>query len=268
MTHDTHTHTQTNKQNNYTQVIALAKSFPLRWPAALNTLFEIQGAVSTLGDHIVNVDCVSATASGAELFYSKQVMYAHGLRRGTPFFAKREQKRTKTPKDKFVVTVTAIIFLMYPTLCNQAFSLFSCKWVGNKQYLQADLEEPCYEGRHLSLALALGGPQLLVYVIGLPTLVLFFLRRNRAHESTNGSSTEPGADDTIADEANNANKNVGVFDGYETSEAQPGQGLFGNPVVMTRWGLFFKGCVSGLLFFILISFADSFFLNEASHPVN
>ena len=102
--------------------------------------------------------------------------YAHGLRRGTPFFAKREQKSTKTPKDKFVVTVTAIIFLMYPTLFNQAFSLFSCKWVGNKQYLQADLEEPCYEGRHLSLALALGGPQLLVYVIGLPMLVLFFLR--------------------------------------------------------------------------------------------
>ena len=195
--------------------------------------------------------------------------YAHGLRRGTPFFARREQNSTKTPKDKFVVTVTAIIFLMYPTLCNQAFSLFSCKWVGNKQYLQADLEEPCYEGRHLSLALALGGPQLLVYVIGLPTLVLFFLRRNRAHESTNGSSTEPGADDTIADEANNANKNVGVFDGYETSEAQPGQGLFGNPVVMTRWGLFFKGCVSRLLFFILISFAYSFFLiNEVSHPVN
>ena len=134
MTHIPYAHT--NKQNNYTQVIALAKSFPLRWPAALNTLFEIQGAVSTLGDHIVNVDCVSATASGAELFYSKQVMYAltpiltglagflfwyaHGLRRGTPFFAKREQNSTKTPKDKFVVTVTAIIFLMYPTLCNQA----------------------------------------------------------------------------------------------------------------------------------------------------
>ena len=149
--------------------------------------------------------------------------YAHGLRRGTPFFAKREQNSTKTPKDKFVVTVTAIIFLMYPTLCNQAFSLFSCKWVGNKQYLQADLEEPCYEGRHLSLALALGGSQLLVYVIGLPTLVLLFLRRNRAHESTNGSSTEPGADDTIADEAN-ANKNVGVFDGLrdQRGTARPG----------------------------------------------
>ncbi len=95
----------------------------------------------------------------------------------------------------------------------------------------------------MSLALALGGPQLLVYVIGLPTLVLFFLRRNRARESTDGS-TEPGAAaGTTADEAN-ANNTVGVFDGYEASEARHGQGLFGNPVVMTRWGLFFKGYVS------------------------
>ena len=99
-----------------------------------------------------------------------------------------------------------------------------------------------FEGRHLSLALALGGPQLLVYVIGLPTLVLFFLRRNRARESTDGS-TEPGVAGTTADEAN-ANNTVGVFDGYEASEARHGQGLFGNPVVMTRWGLFFKGYVS------------------------
>ena len=33
---------------SYLQVIALAQSFPLRWPTALRTLFEIQGAVSTL----------------------------------------------------------------------------------------------------------------------------------------------------------------------------------------------------------------------------
>ena len=85
---------------NYLQVIALARSFPLRWNGVLRSLFEIQGAVSTLGDHIVNVDCVSASKSAAELFYGKQVMYActplitgclsfivwfvYGLFRGTP----------------------------------------------------------------------------------------------------------------------------------------------------------------------------------------
>ena len=60
---------------NYLQVIALAKSFPLSWNDVLRTLFEVQGAISTLGEHIVNVDCISTSKSAAELFYGKQVMY-------------------------------------------------------------------------------------------------------------------------------------------------------------------------------------------------
>ena len=58
---------------NYLQVAALARAFPLRWPAALQGLFEFQGAVSTLGDHLVNPDCVAgvsddeADAAGAAM---------------------------------------------------------------------------------------------------------------------------------------------------------------------------------------------------------
>ena len=199
---------------NYLQVIALARSFPLRWNGVLRTLFEVQGAISTLGDHIVNVDCISTSKTAAELFYGKQVMYmfvpvitgflgflfwfCYGLLQGVPFFAKRADKKMRTPKDKFIVTVTAIIFLMYPTMCEKAFAMFSCKTIGGIEYLQVDLEEPCYESRHLSMILLLGLPQLFLYVLGLPLLVLKFLKRNRAD-------------------------------------------LFKNPVVLTRWGLFFKG---------------------------
>lgn len=209
---------------NYLQVISLARSFPLRWPAALGTLFEIQGAVSTLGDHLVNIDCVSTNQSGAALFYSKQVMYllvppitglvgfmfwfVFGLWEGLPFFAKRESENDKTHKDKFIVTVTTIVFLMFPTLCNQAFGLFSCKRYGLHVYLAADLEEQCYVGRHLVYILSVGIPQLLVYVIGLPASVLYFLRRNYVRVRATNESDRAG--------------------------------LFGNPVVVTRWGLFFK----------------------------
>ena len=199
---------------NYLQVIALARSFPLRWNGVLRTLFEVQGAISTLGDHIVNVDCISTSETAAELFYGKQVMYmfvpvitgflgfifwfSYGKMKGVPFFAKRADEKVRTPKDKFIVTVTAIIFLMYPTMCEKAFAMFSCKTIGGIDYLQVDLEEPCYESRHLSMILLLGLPQLFLYVLGLPLLVLKFLKRNRAD-------------------------------------------LFKNPVVLTRWGLFFKG---------------------------
>jgi hypothetical protein len=61
---------------NYLQVVTMARSFPLRWPQALEGLFDFQGAFSTVGDHLVNPDCVSDTATAAELVYNKQAVFA------------------------------------------------------------------------------------------------------------------------------------------------------------------------------------------------
>lgn len=88
-------------------------------------------------------------------------------------------QKSITPKDKFVVTVGVIIYLIFPQLCGQTFQMFDCITIGRLQYLSVDLEEPCYEGNHLTAVLTLGIGQFLVFVIGLPVLLLFFLRRNR-----------------------------------------------------------------------------------------
>ena len=80
-----------------------------------------------------------------------------------------------------------------------------------------DLEEPCYQGRHLSMVFVLGVTQLLLYVAGLPALVMWFLWHN-----TNTLSFENSTLDRADKEANNGK-------------------LFSNPVAITRWGLFFKG---------------------------
>ena len=190
-------------------------------------MFGIQGALSTLGDHIFSIDCLSTSNTSAEIFYAKQVFYAsapiliclvsfffwyiYGKCSQVAFFAKRVSPIAKTPKDKFIITVTTIIFLMYPTLCQQAFGNFNCKWIGAKRYLNVDLEEVCYEGRHLIIALTLGLGQILSYIIGLPALVLFFLVRNH-----------------------------GVVNTRESSGGAIDNDLFSKPVVLTRWGLFFK----------------------------
>ena len=232
---------------NYLQVMSLARSFPLRWPESLNLLFEIQGALSTLGDHIVNMDCLNDTSSPAQLFYLKQIVYAfvplllalisfigwyaYGLRRGQDFFSKRSKMEPhqfdKSPKDKFIVTISAIIFLMYPTLCYQALSLFSCTQVGKQQYLHADLEEQCYTGRHLVMLVSLGVTQILVYVIGLPLSVLLFLLRNYRIQSRK-------------DMLRSDNPNPHHYQrNKELKEGKELKGLFQSPVVVTRWGLFF-----------------------------
>ena len=190
---------------NYLQVATLARAFPLRWPPALQALFEFQGAISTIGDHLVNPDCVATSSSDAELFYAKQLgfamvppitvavaflfWYSYGATKGPPFFKKRTQvqrgeNQLPTPKDKFVVTVGAMLYFIFPTLVKQAFSLFDCKNIGGMLYLQASLEEECFTGQHSVMLLLLGIPQFVGFVVGLPVLLLFFLKRNRAKLQT------------------------------------------------------------------------------------
>ena len=39
---------------NYFQVASLFSSIPLRWPGPMQTFFDFQGSVSTIGEHLVN----------------------------------------------------------------------------------------------------------------------------------------------------------------------------------------------------------------------
>ena len=185
---------------NYFQVAAMIRIFPLRWPPAIESLFDFQGAFSTVGDHLVNPDCVTTSASAAELFYSKQAFFAclpflvtllsfvgwyiYGVVTGVPFFDKRVNagdgtEAKSTPKDRFVVTVGAILYLMFPTLVGGTFKLFDCRMVGNGQWLHVDMEESCSGDRYQLMRLLLGISQLVLYVCGLPLLMLWFLVRNR-----------------------------------------------------------------------------------------
>ena len=180
---------------NFLQVVSLCSAFPLRWPPALEGMFEVQGAISTLGEHLVNPDCVTSSSTAAELYYSKQLVfamlpvfvalfsfffwYAVGKKRSTPFFEKRTNDEKNTPKDNFVVTMTSVLYLLYPTLCKNAFGMFDCKKIGDTSYLRADLEEECYTGSHAQAVFSLGMTQFLLYVIGLPVIVMIFLHRNQ-----------------------------------------------------------------------------------------
>ena len=180
---------------NYLQVVTLFSAFPLRWPKELEFLFEVQGAISTVGEHLLNPDCLTTSASGAVLYYSKQQMFAvlpviiacisfliwymYGVYSNHSFFKVRTSSTHTTPKDKFIITFTTILYLLYPTLCKNAFGLFDCKLIGGKYFLKIDLEEECYTGRHWNMMIFLGVGQLILYVIGLPLVVYVILHINR-----------------------------------------------------------------------------------------
>ena len=121
---------------NYLQVSTLFESFPLQWPAAVETMFQIQGATSTLGEHLVNPDCLAEKLSPSELYYAKQIGFAilpfgvvlfsfafwqaTGKYRQIDYFAKRKTRKEVTLKDKFVITLTSSLYLLYPTLCKNS----------------------------------------------------------------------------------------------------------------------------------------------------
>ena len=174
----------------------MAADFPLHWPPELEALFDFLGAFSTVGGNLLNPDCLSTTTSAAELFYSKQALYAcfpfiiifvsfctwfiyATCIEGVDFFAKRVTPASSTTKDSFIITVGTFFYLMFPTLIGGAFQLFDCRTIDNPdvKWLYIDFEEQCYVGRHFEMMLLLGVSQLVLYVAGLPLLMLFFLIR-------------------------------------------------------------------------------------------
>ena len=180
---------------NHFQVASFASAFPLLWPPFLKSMFEVQGSISTLGKSLMNPECLlSQGAAAAEFFYAKLAMFMilpfvalflvysywqiHACRRGMSLFAKRSTPKTTTLKDKLILTACTVIYLIYPTLCVQAFQVFHCTSIGEEQYLAADLEEPCWEGRHLVMVFLLGVSQVLLFVVCLPSLIFVLLRRN------------------------------------------------------------------------------------------
>ena len=185
---------------NYFQVASLFGKIPVRWPKGMQNLFDFYGVFSTIGEHLLSPDCTT-DIKPYELFYAKQIAYLfvplalyvlayimwklYAMKTGLEWSRPKSNTnsiRTKVNvKDKFVVTVCVLIYLLYPSLALQAFGLFSCYKLNNRYYLLADLEEDCYGTRHQIYVYLVGVPQLLLFVVGLPIVGFYFLYRN--HDS-------------------------------------------------------------------------------------
>ena len=87
-----------------------------------------------------------------------------------------------THKDKWVATLVSFFYLLYPVLTRATFALVGCHYVGEKSYVQLDMQVPCWDTEdreHLDWVIALFIPSLLLYVIGLPLIGVLLLSRVR-----------------------------------------------------------------------------------------
>ena len=80
--------------------------------------------------------------------------------------------------DYTILSLVLMTFLAYPMITRLTLSMLKCPKIGNQRWLMADLQEPCFEGRHMSHVAALTIPQLIIYVLGIPLAAMLFITRN------------------------------------------------------------------------------------------
>ena len=180
---------------NYFQLTYMIANMDIPWPAPLRILFDIEGAVSTIGEHLLNPACELTHVPAAEVTYQKQIAYMFLLPvlilctktfwrvsaclQGRPFRYRGENNRSPSHRDGSIATIVFLMYLVYPTLCRQAFVLLICKKVGAEYYLASDLQEVCWAGRHLVYIICCTIPQIAFHVFGIPLLGLRAAKYNR-----------------------------------------------------------------------------------------
>jgi hypothetical protein len=111
----------------------------------------------------------------------------HAVENGSEAVA---QAFSPTSADIFVSSVVLLWYLSLPSLLRIGTMIMDCTRVGeesHKLWLALDLEEPCWEGRHLYHILAVALPMMVVYGIVFPLSAFLLLQRARDVRLTNPS---------------------------------------------------------------------------------
>ena len=152
-------------------------------PPIFVSIFKIGGAITVLGQHLINLKCMFPDMTDGDVFFRIQLLWGVAppillLLCTTTWFLLNQCKTITDLERKIKTSCVALLYLLWPSLCSQTFSLFACRSVCDDAttFLRADLDVSCWEGRHLHYALGLGLPMLLLYDIGLPVAALLRVR--------------------------------------------------------------------------------------------
>mmetsp|Transcript_31739 Transcript_31739/g.40745 ORF Transcript_31739/g.40745 Transcript_31739/m.40745 type:complete len:1210 (-) Transcript_31739:340-3969(-) len=79
-----------------------------------------------------------------------------------------------------IMTNTIILFLLYPSVSLFCFRIFTCIELDDgKYFLEDDLSVQCYTSEHRKFALGIGCPAVLLYVVGIPILMMYMVFKER-----------------------------------------------------------------------------------------
>ena len=181
---------------NFLQMVSLAGGLPLQWPQAMQVMFDFFATLSSAGTTLMIPDCEFAYLQTSYVFYNKQIVYTFSV----PIIIavcilvwgvitcccqKCCKFSFSTIKDYTILSIVLMLFLFYPTLVKLTLSMLKCPSIGTgnerRMFLMADLQEPCFTGRHEAYMFLLTIPQLVCYVLGLPLIAAILIFRNKKH---------------------------------------------------------------------------------------
>lgn len=175
---------------NYLQLIILTASFNLEWPQLVLELFKIQEATGTVTDQVFSFDCFLEKESSGnhnkDVYYNKLIIMSV-----VPIIIAFISfifwiiiacyyKNIKYLTDELITTIVILLFLAHPNLVKVMFGAFSCKEITpNEYWLIDDLDIPCWDNDHIKYVTAIALPSIIVWGLGIPTISLYALFRNR-----------------------------------------------------------------------------------------
>ena len=194
----------TNNTNNttllrilisYSQTFSLIISIPVNWPNSLKLVMDALGKISFATDDSFSSECFFEF--GKSFFRTEIIFLKVFFRSMIPFifilmsiffwvvYFKLTGKLIRGNKDlssRIIATIVIICYDMQPGIIKDGFSLFRCTNLYRtdkpEEYLDDAYDIRCWEGQHFNWILGFALPSLLLWIIILPGLMLFTLRKN------------------------------------------------------------------------------------------
>lgn len=166
---------------NYVQMLMVASSLNLNWPAYVEKFLRGQQAAGNAADQLLSVECLLKQLFTTQVFYTIMTMYVvlpaiMLVLCGVWWLLAALLWRTEHSRQKLVASLVLVIFVLHTSLTKVLFSAFTCRELLPGEYwLASNLSIRCWNSQHVNNLLSLALPGILIWVVGLPTLTLLIL---------------------------------------------------------------------------------------------
>lgn len=169
---------------NYLQSVVLTSSFSMNWPLLVLKLFQVQRYAGEANEQILSFECFSQ-GSSFPFPYQKLILVAFLpvamlLFPGLYWLLYVRKQSLSVLRDKYITSITILLFAMYPLVTRTSFSAFNCMQIQPSEWwLRENLGLRCWDAVHSRIAFGAALPSILLWGLGIPIGAALLLKRKR-----------------------------------------------------------------------------------------